>query len=175
MASAAHVHKRASQVEISSRPLDRVTEFPELSNLSAQSPAFFLDANIIGCADGRAHPIQPSCSAPRRKQIIFSTQFTTPVSYSPSTCASRRPLTLDTPLAQRRLLREHLLAAGDRPPSSSPAADVCRTVDEIENRFYSPSMSLTNASSPKRRSSLFPRQPRPFWMNLQRPLATSTW
>src|SRR6202162_3750780 len=51
----AQVHKRGSQVEIYSRTLDRVTEFPELFDpIRNITGDFILDGEIIGWRDGRA-------------------------------------------------------------------------------------------------------------------------
>src|SRR5260370_5867889 len=53
----AQVHKRDSQVEIYSRTLDRVTEFPELLDpIRGIAGDFILDGQIIGWRDGRASP-----------------------------------------------------------------------------------------------------------------------
>src|SRR6266849_4896065 len=53
----AQVHKRALKVEIYSRTLDRVTEFPELLDpIRSIAGDFILDGEIIGWRDGRAIP-----------------------------------------------------------------------------------------------------------------------
>ena len=62
----AQVHKRGTQVEIFSRTLDRVTEFPELLPAIRKIPAdFILDGEIIGWRNGQAIPFTGSNSAPR--------------------------------------------------------------------------------------------------------------
>jgi DNA ligase-1 len=53
----AQVHKQGAQVEIYSRTLDRVTEFPELIGPLRSLPGdFILDGEIIGWRDARAIP-----------------------------------------------------------------------------------------------------------------------
>jgi DNA ligase-1 len=53
----AQIHKRGETVEMYSRTLDRVTEFPELAGPLRKVPGdFILDGEIIGWRDGRAIP-----------------------------------------------------------------------------------------------------------------------
>jgi len=56
---------------------------------------------------------------------------------------------LDTPLAERRLLLERLLAKAEQPALQFTRAELCRTVDEIENRFLLALNIGNEASSPR--------------------------
>jgi len=80
---------------------------------------------------------------------------------------------LDTPLAERRLLLERLLAKAEQPALQFTRADLCRTVEEIENRFLL-ALNIGNegllAKAPE--SPYVPGRRGQFWMKLKRPLAT---
>src|ERR1700730_635999 len=66
----AQAHKRGAEVEIYSRTLDRVTEFPELVDpLRRLAGDFILDGEIIGWRDGRAIPFTELQQRLGRKQI----------------------------------------------------------------------------------------------------------
>ena len=55
----AQVHKRGDKIEMYSRTLDRITEFPELAEPLRNVPGdFILDGEIIGWRDGRAIPFR---------------------------------------------------------------------------------------------------------------------
>src|SRR5467141_1920599 len=171
----AQVHKRDSQIEIYSRTLDRVTEFPDLlepiRNITGD---FILDGEIIGFRDGRAILFTELQQRLGRKQIDLFTSSHLPVSVVAFDLLLRdgRSL-LDTPLAQRRLLLEHRLAAANPPTLQFTRAEVCRTVDEIENRFLL-ALNTGNegllAKAPE--SPYVPGRRGQFWMKLKRPLAT---
>src|SRR5436305_1973593 len=78
----AQVHKRASQVEIYSRTLDRVTEFPELlPSFRSITGDFILDGEIIGWRDGRAIPFTELQQRLGRKQIDLFTAAHIPVRF----------------------------------------------------------------------------------------------
>jgi DNA ligase-1 len=80
---------------------------------------------------------------------------------------------LDTSLAERRLLLERLLAKAEQPALQFTRAELCRTVDEIENRFLL-ALNTGNegllAKAPE--SPYVPGRRGQFWMKLKRPLAT---
>jgi len=80
---------------------------------------------------------------------------------------------LDTPLAERRLLLERLLAKAEQPALQFTRAELCRTVAEIENRFLL-ALNTGNegllAKAPE--FSLRPRPSRPILDEAQAPLAT---
>ncbi len=171
----AQVHKRASQVEIYSRTLDRVTEFPEvLEPLRAITGDFILDGEIIGWRDGRAIPFTQLQQRLGRKQIDLFTSSQVPVSFVAFDLLllDSRSL-LDSPLAERRLLLERLLAASEQPCLQFTRSELCRTVEEIENRFRL-AIEAGNegllAKAPK--SPYVPGRRGQFWMKLKRPLAT---
>jgi DNA ligase 1 len=171
----AQVHKRGSQVEIYSRTLDRVTEFPELlAPLRNITGDFILDGEIIGWRDARAIPFTELQQRLGRKQIDLFTSSQVPVSFVAFDLIllDGRDL-LDVPLAERRLLLERLLAKAEHPALQFTRAGLCRTVDEIENRFRL-ALSTGNegllAKAPE--SPYVPGRRGQFWMKLKRPLAT---
>lgn len=171
----AQVHKRASKVEIYSRTLDSVTEFPELLDpLRSITGDYILDGEIIGWRDGRAIPFTELQQRLGRKQIDLFTSSQIPVSFVAFDLllADDRAL-LDTPLAERRLLLERLLAASEQPALQFTRAELCRTVEEIENRFLL-ALNAGNegllAKAPE--SPYVPGRRGQFWMKLKRPLAT---
>jgi len=171
----AQVHKRGSQVEIFSRTLDRVTEFPELfppfRNITRD---FILDGEIIGWRDGRAIPFTELQQRLGRKQIDLFTAAHIPVSFVAFDLLllDHRSL-LEAPLMERRLLLERLLAPAEQPLLQFTRAELCRTVEEIENRFLL-ALSAGNegllAKAPE--SPYVPGRRGQFWMKLKRPLAT---
>ena len=171
----AQVHKRGSQVEIYSRTLDRVTEFPELLEpIRSIAGDFILDGEIIGWRDGRAIPFTELQQRLGRKQIDLFTSGQVPVSFVAFDLLLLDGRTLlDTPLAERRLLLEGLLAKAEQPALQFTRAELCRTADEIENRFLL-ALNTGNegllAKAPE--SPYVPGRRGQFWMKLKRPLAT---
>jgi ATP-dependent DNA ligase len=171
----AQVHKRDSQVEIYSRTLDRVTEFPELPEpIRNITGDFVLDGEIIGWRDGRAIPFTELQQRLGRKQIDLFTTSHLPVSFVAFDLLLLDDRTLlDTPLTERRLLLERLLATSEQPALQLTHAQLCRTVDEIENRFRL-ALNTGNegllAKAPE--SPYVPGRRGQFWMKLKRPLAT---
>jgi DNA ligase-1 len=171
----AQVHKRDSQVEIYSRTLDRVTEFPELLEpLRNIAGDFILDGEIIGWRDGRAIPFTELQQRLGRKQIDLFTSAQIPVSFVAFDLLLLDGRTLlDAPLAERRLLLERLLAKSEQPALQFTRAELCRSVEEIENRFLL-ALDTGNegllAKAPE--SPYVPGRRGQFWMKLKRPLAT---
>ena len=171
----AQVHKRGSQVEIYSRTLDRVMEFPELFEpIRSITGDFFLDGEIIGWRDGRAIPFTELQQRLGRKQIDLFTSAQVPVSFVAFDLLLLDGRTLlDLPLAERRLLLERLLAKAEQPALQFTRAELCRTVDEIEDRFLL-ALNTGNegllAKAPE--SPYVPGRRGQFWMKLKRPLAT---
>jgi DNA ligase-1 len=171
----AQVHKRGSQVEIYSRTLDRVTEFPELHEpIRGIACDFILDGEIIGWRDGRAIPFTELQQRLGRKQIDLFTSAQVPVSFVAFDLLLLDGRTLlDTPLAERRILLERLLAEAEQPSLQFTRAALCRTTEEIENRFLL-ALAIGNegllAKAPE--SPYVPGRRGQFWMKLKRPLAT---
>jgi ATP-dependent DNA ligase len=171
----AQAHKRASKVEIYSRTLDRVTEFPELLDpIRNITGDFILDGEIIGWRDGRAMPFTELQQRLGRKQIDLFTSSQVPVSFVAfDLLLLDGQSLLDTPLAERRLLLERLLAPAEQPGLQFTRAELCRTVDEIENRFLL-ALNTGNegllAKAPE--SPYVPGRRGQFWMKLKRPPAT---
>ena len=171
----AQVHKRDSQVEIYSRTLDRVTEFPELLDpIRGIRGDFILDGEIIGWRNGRAIPFTELQQRLGRKQIDLFTSAQVPVSFVAFDLLLLDGRTLlDAPLAERRLLLERLVAKSERPALQFTRADLCRTVEEIENRFLLALNTGNEGLLAKAPESLYvPGRRGQFWMKLKRPLAT---
>jgi DNA ligase 1 len=171
----AQVHKRGSQVEIYSRTLDRVTEFPELLEaIRGITGDFVLDGEIIGWREGRASPFTELQQRLGRKQIDLFTSAQVPVSFVAFDLLllEGRSL-LDSPLSERRLLLERLSAQAKQPTLRFPRAQLCHTVEEIENRFLL-ALDTGNegllAKAPE--SPYVPGRRGQFWMKLKRALAT---
>jgi DNA ligase-1 len=171
----AQVHKRDSQVEIYSRTLDRVTEFPELLEpLRNITGDFILDGEIIGWRDGRAIPFTELQQRLGRKQIDLFTTSQVPASFVAFDLLllDGRAL-LDIPLTERRLLLERLLAKFEHPTLQFTRAQLCRTADEIENRFLLALQAGNEGLLAKAPDSPYvPGRRGQFWMKLKRPLAT---
>jgi DNA ligase-1 len=171
----AQVHKRDSQVEIYSRTLDRVTEFPELLDpLRKITGDFILDGEIIGWRDSRAIPFTELQQRLGRKQIDLFTSAQVPVAFVAFDLLLLDGRTLlDSPLAERRLLLERLFAKSEQAALQFTRAELCRTAEEIENRFLL-ALNTGNegllAKAPE--SPYVPGRRGQFWMKLKRPLAT---
>jgi DNA ligase 1 len=171
----AQVHKRGSQVEIYSRTLDRVTEFPELFDpIRNITGDFILDGEIIGWRDGRAIPFTELQQRLGRKQIDLFTTAQVPASFVAFDLLLLDGRTLlAMPLAERRLLMEGLLVKAEQSALQFTRAELCRSIDEIENRFRL-ALEAGNegllAKAPE--SPYVPGRRGQFWMKLKRPLAT---
>jgi DNA ligase-1 len=171
----AQVHKRDDKVEIYSRTLDRVTEFPELAPAIRRVPGdFILDGEIIGWREGRAIPFTELQQRLGRKQIDLFTTTMVPVSFIAFDLLllNDEPL-LDLELAERRLRMTELLSAHERPELQYTRADLCTTVEEIEAAFVS-ALAKGNeglvAKGPQ--SPYVPGRRGQFWIKLKQPLAT---
>jgi DNA ligase-1 len=171
----AQVHKRGSQVEIFSRTLDRVTEFPELLAPIRKIPAdFILDGEIIGWRDGRAIPFTELQQRLGRKQIDLFTTTLLPASFVVfDLLLLNGQSLLDLELAERRLRLADLLDPYEQPELQFTRANLCTTAEEIEAAFQS---ALANgnegliAKAPQ--SPYVPGRRGQFWIKLKRPLAT---
>ena len=171
----AQAHKSGTQVEIYSRTLDRVTEFPELAEpIRRVTGEFILDGEIIGWRDGRAIPFNELQQRLGRKQVDLFTTSAVPVSFVAFDLLLLDGRTLlDTPLAERRLLLERLLASAEQPGLQFVRAELCRTVEEIENRFLTALQTGNEGLLAKAPDSPYvPGRRGQFWMKLKRPLAT---
>jgi DNA ligase-1 len=171
----AQLHKRGYQVEIFSRTLDRVTEFPELLAPVRKIPAdFILDGEIVGWRDGRAIPFTELQQRLGRKQIDLFTTMLVPASFVAFDLLLLNGQTLlDLELAERRLQLTDLLAPYEQPELQFTRANLCATGEEIEAAFQS---ALANgnegliAKAPQ--SPYVPGRRGQFWIKLKRPLAT---
>src|ERR1700756_1572072 len=124
----AQVHKRGSQVEIYSRTLDRVTEFPELLEpIRGVTGDFIPGGEIIGWRGGRGIPFTELQQRLGRKQIDLFTSTQVPVSFVAFDLLLLDGRTLlDTPLGERRLLLERLLAEAEQPGLQFTRAELDR-------------------------------------------------
>jgi DNA ligase-1 len=171
----AQAHKRGSQVELYSRTLDRVTEFPELFDPLRRVPGdFILDGEIIGWRDGRALPFTELQQRLGRKQIDLFTPTLLPVSFVVFDLLflNDREL-LDISLAERRLCLADLLSAAEQPQLQFSRANLCATPEEIEPAFASAIAHGNEGLLAKAPDSPYvPGRRGKFWMKLKRPLAT---
>jgi DNA ligase-1 len=171
----AQIHKHGTKVEIFSRTLDRVTEFPELLPAIRKIPAdFILDGEIIGWRNGRAIPFTELQPRLGRKQIDLFTTTVVPASFVAFDLLLLNGETLlDSELAERRLKLTDLLAPCERPELQFTRADLCTTAEEIEAAFRS-ALAKGNeglvAKAPQ--SPYVPGRRGQFWIKLKRPLAT---
>jgi DNA ligase 1 len=171
----AQIHKRGDTVEMYSRTLDRITEFPELVTPLRKVPGdFILDGEIIGWRDGRAIPFTELQQRLGRKQIDLFTSTLVPVSFIAFDLLllDGEPL-LDLELVERRLRMTNLLTPHESPPLQFTRAELCTTVEEIEAAFVS-ALAKGNeglvAKAP--RSPYVPGRRGQYWIKLKRPLAT---
>jgi DNA ligase-1 len=171
----AQVHKRGTQIEIFSRTLDRVTEFPELLTSIRKIPGdFILDGEIIGWRDGRAIPFTELQQRLGRKQIDLFTTTLVPASFVAFDLLLLNGETLlDLELAERRLKLTDLLAPYEQPELQFTRAELCTISEEIEAALRS-ALAKGNeglvAKGPQ--SPYVPGRRGQFWVKLKRPLAT---
>jgi DNA ligase 1 len=169
------VHKRGAQVEIYSRTLDRVTEFPELLAPLRKVPAdFILDGEIIGWRDGRAIPFTELQQRLGRKQIDLFTTTLVPASFVAFDLLLLNGQTLlDLELAERRLKLTDLLGPYEQPELQFTRANLCTTTDEIDAALRSALASGNEGLVAKAPQSPYvPGRRGQFWIKLKRPLAT---
>ena len=169
------VHKRGAQVEIYSRTLDRVTEFPELLAPLRKVPAdFILDGEIIGWRDSRAIPFTELQQRLGRKQIDLFTTTLVPASFVAFDLLLLNGQTLlDLELAERRLKLTELLGPYEQPELQFTRANLCTTTDEIEAALRSALASGNEGLVAKAPQSPYvPGRRGQFWIKLKRPLAT---
>jgi DNA ligase 1 len=171
----AQAHKRGSQVEIYSRTLDRVTEFPELLEPVRQvSGDFILDGEIIAWRDGRAQPFTELQQRLGRKQVDLFTSTLLPVSFVAfDLLLLDGTELLELPLKERRLKLTNLLAGVQSPQLQVTRANLCTTADEVEDAFTSALASGNEGLLAKSPASPYvPGRRGQFWLKLKRPLAT---
>ncbi len=171
----AQAHKRGTQVELYSRTLDRITEFPELIEPLRKVPGdFILDGEIIGWRDGRALPFTELQQRLGRKQIDLFTSTRLPVSFVAfDILLLNHDELLDLPLAERRTKLTSLLEVSETPQLQFTRSNLFTTVEEIEAAFTA-ALAAGNegllAKAPE--SPYVPGRRGQFWQKLKRPLAT---
>jgi DNA ligase-1 len=171
----AQAHKRGSQVEIYSRTLDRVTEFPDLLAPIRGVPGdFILDGEIIAWRDGRALPFTELQQRLGRKQVDLFTSTLLPVSFVAFDLLLLDGADLlELPLMERRLKLTNLLAAVESPQLQFTRANLCVTADEVEDAFTTALASGNEGLLAKAPESPYvPGRRGQFWLKLKRPLAT---
>jgi len=171
----AQAHKRGSQVEIYSRTLDRVTEFPELLGPIRRVPGdFILDGEIIAWRDGRALPFTELQQRLGRKQIDLFTSTLLPVSFVAFDLLLLDGTDLlELPLMERRSKLTNLLAAAELPQLQFTRANLCTTADEVDDAFTAALASGNEGLLAKAPESPYvPGRRGQFWLKLKRPLAT---
>lgn len=171
----AQAHKRGAEVEIYSRTLDRVTEFPELLEPIRRIPGeFILDGEIIGWRDGRALPFTELQQRLGRKQIDLFTSTDIPVSFVAFDLLYLNGVDLlEIPLAERRLKLSNLLSAMETPHLQFTRANLCTTAEEIETAFAAALAGGNEGLLAKAPESPYvPGRRGQFWLKLKRPLAT---
>jgi ATP-dependent DNA ligase len=171
----AQAHKRGTQVEIYSRTLDRVTEFPELLQPLRRVPGdFILDGEIIGWRDGRALPFTELQQRLGRKRIDLFTSLRLPVSFVAFDLLFLNGSEfLETPLADRRLKLTDLLSGHEQPQLQFTRANLCTTSEEVEDAFASALAKGNEGLLAKAPESLYvPGRRGQFWVKLKRPLAS---
>ena len=171
----AQAHKLGTRVELYSRTLDQVTEFPELADALRRVPGdFILDGEIIGWRDGRAIPFTELQQRLGRKQIDLFTPSLLPVSFVAFDLLllNGRDL-MNVPLAERRLGMQELLSGREQPEVQFTRAELCSSVQEIEDSFVA-ALARGNegllAKGPD--SPYVPGRRGQYWVKLKRPLAT---
>jgi DNA ligase 1 len=171
----AQVHKRGSRVEIFSRTLDRVIEFPELVAPIRKIPAdFILDGEIIGWRDGRAIAFTELQQRLGRKQIDLFTTTLVPASFVAFDLLLLNGDTLiDLEFAARRLKLTDLLAPFEQPELQFTRTNLCTTAEEVETAFQSALLNGNEGLIAKAPQSPYvPGRRGQFWIKLKRPLAT---
>jgi DNA ligase 1 len=171
----AQAHKLGTRVELYSRTLDQITEFPELVDGLKRVPGdFILDGEIIGWRDGRAIPFTELQQRLGRKQIDLFTPSLLPVSFVAFDLLLLNGKDLmNVPLAERRLGMQELLSGREQPELQFTRAELCSSVQEIEDSFVS-ALARGNegllAKGPE--SPYVPGRRGQYWVKLKRPLAT---
>jgi DNA ligase-1 len=171
----AQAHKHGSKVELYSRTLDRITEFPELLEPLRKLPGdLILDGEIIAWRDGRALPFTELQQRLGRKEIDLFTSTLLPVSFVAFDLLFLDSAELlEVPLAERRVKLANLLNGVESPRLQFTRANLCTTAEEIEAAFAS-ALSSGNegllAKAPE--SPYVPGRRGQFWLKLKRPLAT---
>jgi len=171
----AQVHKRDGRVEIYSRTLNRVTEFPEVIELVRQLPGeFILDGEIVGWREGRAIAFTELQRRLGRKHMGLFTSAALPVSFVAFDLLliDGQDL-LDETLERRRTRLGELLAGFEHPGLQFTRPQLCRSAEEID-RLFRASLARGNegllAKAPD--SPYVPGRRGQFWLKLKQPLAT---
>jgi DNA ligase 1 len=171
----AQAHKQGSKVELYSRTLDRITEFPELfAPLGKVSGDFILDGEIIAWRDGRALPFTELQQRLGRKQIDLFTSTYVPVSFVAFDLLLLDGVDqLELPLTERRVKLTSLLASAAASSLQFTHAKLCTSAEEVETAFGA-ALSGGNegllAKAPD--SPYVPGRRGQYWLKLKRPLAT---
>ncbi len=171
----AQLHKKGGRVEMYSRTLDRITEFPELIQaVGSVAGDFILDGEILAWRDDRALPF--SVLQPRlgRRQFDLFTAAAAPVIFMAFDILywNGRAL-LELPLVERRKELQSLLAAAASPSVQLSQNRFCETGQEYEQAFLDAVARGNEGLLVKAADSLYlPGRRGRFWLKLKKPLAT---
>jgi len=171
----AQAHKTAGRVELFSRTLDRITEFPELiPALRALPGEFILDGEIVAWREGRALPFTELQTRLGRKQTDQLLQDTVPVNFLAFDVLYRDgELLLDAPLRERRRHLKTLL--GENPPADVQLVqpERCTSASQLQQAFEAALERGNEGVMAKAPDSPYrPGRRGRFWLKLKRPLAT---
>jgi DNA ligase 1 len=171
----AQLHKEGHRVEMYSRTLDRITEFPELIKaVGSVAGDFVLDGEILAWRDGRALPF--SVLQPRlgRMQIdLFSTAAVPVIFMAFDILYWNGRVLLESPLAERRKDLQSLVDAAASTSVQLSQNRFCKTAEEYEQAFQNAVARGNEGLLVKAADSLYlPGRRGRFWLKLKKPLAT---
>jgi DNA ligase 1 len=171
----AQVHKSGRTVKLFSRTLDEIGEFPELfSGLAALPGDFVLDGEIVAWRDYRPLPFTELQKRLGRKQPDMWLLQDIPASFVAFDLLYHDgELLLDHPLVERRERFERLLRGRLSPGIRLGGAQLCGSVEELEQAFVTALEQGHEGLVVKNPTSLYtPGQRGLYWFKLKRPLAT---
>lgn len=174
----AQAHKSGERVRLFSRTLDELVEFEELANpLRRLAGEFVLDGEILGWRDGRPLPFTELQKRLGRKHPELFLPLEVPVAFVAFDLLYQDgQLLLDSPLAERRVRLEHLVAGspGGADPAVRLSAPVrCASAEEFQAAFEAALDRGNEGLMAKDPASPYtPGRRGRFWLKLKRPFAT---
>lgn len=171
----AQAHKKDDRVELFSRTLDRLTEFPELVLLLKTLPGeFILDGEVVAWRDGRALPFTELQKRLGRKQPDLLLRDAIPVAFLVFDVLYRDgELLLDLPLAERRRRLEALFATVSASGVQLAHPMLITSVEDLRRAFEAALARGNEGIMAKAPASPYtPGRRGQFWLKLKRPLAT---
>jgi DNA ligase 1 len=171
----AQAHKQGDRVELYSRTLDRITEFPELAPpLGNLEGDFIVDGEILAWRDGRALPfnlLQPRLG---RTQFDLFVTADAPIIFMAFDILYRDGKNLlGSPLSERRKQLEELGSKSAEPALRIAQAVSCETAKQYEQAFQNALLRGNEGLIVKAADSFyFPGRRGRFWLKWKKPLAT---